>query len=87
MGHGEIGFVLKNTSSACRTYGYPGVLFLDKAGDPLPTIPHHTTNDFFGSTPGGPARDRARARDASFRLGVTHGVAPRAAARPPTGCR
>ena len=75
MGHGEIGFVLKNTSSvSCRTYGYPGIQFLDQSGHPLPTIPHHTTSDFFGSStevplviaPGG---------SASFRLDVGHGVA------------
>jgi ABC-type transport system substrate-binding protein len=75
MGHGEIGFALKNISSmSCRTYGYPGILFLDQSGHPLTTIPHHTTSDFFGSSaavplvipPGG---------SASFRLDVGHGVA------------
>lgn len=75
MGHGEIGFVLKNTSSAsCRTYGYPGVLFLDQSGHPLPTIPHHTTSDFFGSSPAVPLVI-APGGTASFRLDVGHGVA------------
>jgi len=75
MGHGEIGFVLKNTGSVpCRTYGWPGIQFLDQAGNPLPTIPHHTTNDFFGSTPAVPLVI-APGASASFRLDVGHGVA------------
>ncbi|MBV9606400.1 MAG: DUF4232 domain-containing protein [Solirubrobacterales bacterium] len=80
MGHGEIGFALRNTSArSCRTYGYPGILFLDQYGGPLPTVPHHTTNDFFGSTPA--ARlVIAPGHSASFRLDVGHGVAT------PNGC-
>ena len=75
MGHGEIGFVVKNTSSvSCRTYGYPGILFLDQSGHPLPTIPHHTTSDFFGSGPAVPLVI-APGASASFRLDVGHGVA------------
>jgi Domain of unknown function (DUF4232) len=75
MGHGEIGFVLKNTSNvSCRTYGYPGIQFLDQSGHPLPTIPHHTTSDFFGSSPAVPLVI-APAGTASFRLDVGHGVA------------
>jgi Protein of unknown function (DUF4232) len=75
MGHGEIGFVLKNTSDvSCRTYGYPGILFLDQRGHPLPTIPHHVTNDFFGSSPAVPLVIPPGA-SASFRLDVGHGVA------------
>jgi hypothetical protein len=75
MGHGEIGFVLRNTGSvSCRTYGYPGILFLDQSGNALPTIPHHTTNDFFGSTPAVPLVI-APGASASFRLDVGHGVA------------
>jgi Domain of unknown function (DUF4232) len=75
MGHGEIGFVLKNTSSvSCRTYGYPGILFLDQGGHPLPTIPHHATSDFFGSSPAVPLVI-APGGTASFRLDVGHGVA------------
>jgi uncharacterized protein DUF4232 len=75
MGHGEIGFALRNTSStSCRTYGYPGIQFLDQHGGPLPTIPHHTTNDFFGSTPAVPLVI-APGESASFRLDVGHGVA------------
>ncbi len=75
MGHGEIGFVLKNTGTVpCRTYGWPGILFLDQAGNPLPTVPHHTTNDFFGSTPA-MALVIAPGASASFRLDVGHGVA------------
>ncbi|HWF73987.1 MAG TPA: DUF4232 domain-containing protein [Solirubrobacteraceae bacterium] len=73
-GHGELGFALRNiTSHQCRTYGYPGVLFLGKTGQPLPTTPTHTTVDFFGNTtktelvvlPGA---------SVSFRLGVNHGA-------------
>jgi hypothetical protein len=75
MGHGEIGFALRNTgSTGCRTYGYPGILFLDQQGRPLPTIPHHTTRDFFGSTPA-TALVIAPGASASFRLDVGHGVA------------
>ncbi|HWF34811.1 MAG TPA: DUF4232 domain-containing protein [Solirubrobacteraceae bacterium] len=73
-GHGELGFALRNvTPYQCRTFGYPGVLFLDKAGNALPTKPTHTTVDFFGKTsetelvvlPGA---------SVSFRLGVNHGA-------------
>ena len=75
MGHGEIGFALRNTSAtSCRTYGYPGVLFLDQQGRALPTIPHHTTQDFFGSGPAVPLII-APGASASFRLDVGHGVA------------
>jgi hypothetical protein len=75
MGHGEIGFALKNISStSCRTYGYPGILFLDQSGHPLTTIPHHTTSDFFGSGPA-VALVIAPGASASFRLDVGHGVA------------
>ena len=75
MGHGEIGFVLKNTSNvSCRTYGYPGIQFLDQSGHPLTTIPHHTTSDFFGSSPAMPLVI-APGGTASFRLDVGHGVA------------
>jgi hypothetical protein len=73
-GHGELGLVLRNTgSSPCQTIGYPGILFLDKDGAPLPTDSTRTTHDFFGRThvaslvilPGA---------SASFRVGVTHGA-------------
>jgi len=75
MGHGEIGFALRNTGSTpCRTYGWPGILFLDQHGRALPTIPHHTTNDFFGSTPAVPLVIEP-GQSASFRLDVGHGVA------------
>ena len=75
MGHGEIGFRLRNTgSTGCRTYGYPGILFLDQQGRPLPTVPHHTTRDFFGSSPATPLVI-APGAGASFRLDVGHGVA------------
>jgi Protein of unknown function (DUF4232) len=75
MGHGEIGFVLKNVGRVpCRTYGWPGIQFLGQAGNPLPTIPHHTTNDFFGSTPA-MRLVIAPGGSASFRLDVGHGVA------------
>lgn len=79
-GHGELGFALRNTSSSsCHTYGYPGVLFLDRAGKALPTDSTRTTQDFFGSTP----KKKlvvAPGQVVSFRLGVTHGAAS------PKGC-
>jgi Protein of unknown function (DUF4232) len=73
-GHGLLGFSLRNRGSArCHTYGYPGVLFLDKAGRPLPTKSVRTTHDFFGPAPKVRIVLAPGAR-ASFRLGVTHGV-------------
>ncbi len=75
LGHGEIGFQLRNVSGrGCRSYGWPGILFLGRSGTALPTIPHHTTNDFFGSTPAVPLVI-APGSSASFRLDVGHGVA------------
>lgn len=75
MGHGEIGFALRNsTHTPCHTYGYPGVLFLDRHGKPLPTIPHRTTQDFFGTSPKAHL-DVAPGATVSFRLDVGHGVA------------
>lgn len=75
-GHGEIGFALKNTSSStCHTFGYPGVLFLDRHGSALKTIPHHTTTDYFGHAPENEI-SIAPGASASFRLGVTHGAIP-----------
>jgi hypothetical protein len=79
-GHGELGFELRNTSnSTCHTYGYPGVLFLDRAGKALPTDSTRTTQDFFGSVPE-QELVVAPGQAVSFRLGVTHGAAS------PTGC-
>jgi Protein of unknown function (DUF4232) len=79
-GHGELGFALRNTSSStCHTYGYPGVLFLDRAGKPLPTDSTRTTQDFFGSAPE-KKLVVAPGKIVSFRLGVTHGAAS------PAGC-
>jgi hypothetical protein len=49
------------------------VQFLDKSGNALPTIPTHTTRDFFGSVPRGQLTI-APGATASFRLGVTHGM-------------
>jgi uncharacterized protein DUF4232 len=73
-GHGELGFELRNTgSSSCHTYGFPGVLFLDRAGGALPTASTRTTQDFFGSTPK-VELVLAPGESASFRLGVTHGM-------------
>jgi hypothetical protein len=73
-GHGELGFVLRNTSDAgCHTYGYPGVQFLARSGAPLPTASTRTTHDFFGSTPLA-ALVVAPGASVSFRLGVTHGA-------------
>jgi hypothetical protein len=74
-GHGELGFALRNTSSkTCVAFGYPGVLFLDRAGSPLPTNPIHTTTDFFGTASNHPLA-LGPGDQASFRLGVTHGAA------------
>jgi hypothetical protein len=79
-GHGELGFELRNISnSTCHTYGYPGVLFLDRAGKALPTDSTRTTQDFFGSVPENKL-DVAPGQSVSFRLGVTHGAAS------PVGC-
>jgi hypothetical protein len=73
-GHGELGFALRNTSSGqCHTYGYPGVLFLNKSGQGLTTATMRTTHDFFGSAPL-IALTVAPGQTVSFRLGVTHGV-------------
>jgi len=75
-GHGLLGFSLRNTSpTACKTFGYPGILFLGRAGQPLPTQPIHTTHDFFGVAPEVRIVLRPGA-SASFRLGVTHGAVP-----------
>jgi Protein of unknown function (DUF4232) len=73
-GHGLLGFALRNTSTrSCHTFGFPGVLFLDKLGHALPTSSTRTTRDFFGT-----AREvkllLRPGQTASFRLGVTHGV-------------
>ncbi len=75
-GHGELGFGLRNaTTHSCRTFGYPGVLFLDRHGSPLPTSSSRTTHDFFGATREVPLTV-APGASVSFRLGVTHGVVP-----------
>jgi hypothetical protein len=74
-GHGELGFALRNTgSSSCRTFGYPGVLFLSQGGASLPTVSTRTTHDFFGSAPL-QSLVVAAGQSVSFRLGVTHGIA------------
>ncbi len=79
-GHGELGFALRNTGSAtCRTFGYPGVQFLDASGGRLPTRSQRTTDDFFGHVPVVEIV-LAPGASASFRLGVTHGNAS------PAGC-
>jgi hypothetical protein len=73
-GHGELGFALHNTGKAgCHTVGYPGVLFLDRNGNPLPTTAARTTHDFFGSAPLVPLVVPAGGT-VSFRVGVTHGI-------------
>ncbi len=73
-GHGELGFALRNTSAhSCHTFGYPGILFLSRAGSPLPTASTRTTHDFFGSAPEAPLV-LASGSSASFRVGVTHGI-------------
>jgi Protein of unknown function (DUF4232) len=73
-GHGELGFALHNiTGSSCHTFGYPGVQFLDRAGQLLPTESTRTTQDFFGNAPE-EALVLAPGESASFRIGVTHGA-------------
>jgi hypothetical protein len=65
---------MRNVGGAsCRTYGYPGMLFLGRGGQSLPTAASRTTHDFFGValpvelavSPGS---------SVSFRVGVTHGI-------------
>jgi hypothetical protein len=74
-GHGLLGFALRNVSGhTCTSFGYPGVEFLSKSGQPLSTIPTHTTRDFFGSLPKAELTVVPGAT-ISFRLGVTHGAA------------
>lgn len=74
-GHGELGFAVRNTGSAsCRTFGYPGVQFLDASGGRLPTRSRRTTDDFFGHVPVVEIV-LAPGASASFRLAVTHGNA------------
>jgi hypothetical protein len=76
MGHGELGFGLRNSGTrSCRTQGYPGVLFLGSGGQPLPTSSKRTTLDFFGRTPV-VAIVLSPGQSASFRLGVTHEATP-----------
>jgi hypothetical protein len=73
-GHGLLGFALHDVNGrSCHTFGYPGVLFLDKAGHALPTDSTRTTHDFFGTAAEVPLV-LAPGSTASFRLGVTHGV-------------
>ncbi|MGI8863727.1 MAG: DUF4232 domain-containing protein [Solirubrobacteraceae bacterium] len=73
-GHGELGFALRNTSArSCRTFGYPGVLFLSRSDAPLATASTRTTHDFFGSAPEA-SLVLAPGATASFRIGVTHGI-------------
>ncbi|HEY1511008.1 MAG TPA: DUF4232 domain-containing protein [Solirubrobacteraceae bacterium] len=74
-GRGELGFALRNISgSSCHTYGYPGIQFLDRAGQPLPTLSTRTTHDYFGNAPV-QALLIEPGNSVSFRLGVTHGIA------------
>jgi hypothetical protein len=74
-GHGVIALALRNTSpTACHTYGFPGVLFLDGGGGGLVTEPSHVTSDFVGPVPERALR-LAPGQSASFRLVVSHGTA------------
>jgi hypothetical protein len=73
-GHGVIGFALRNVGGhSCRTLGYPGVLFLSRSGQALPTAATRTTHDFAGSAPE-VSLDVAPGARLSFRLTVTHGI-------------
>jgi hypothetical protein len=75
-GHGLLGFALRNSSNqSCKTFGYPGIQFLDKAGKPLPTDTTRTTHDFFGTAPR-VELVLSPGQTASFRIGVLHGVVP-----------
>ncbi len=71
-GHEEVAISLRNVAgSKCHTYGYPGVQFLDQAGNPLPTVSTRTTHDYFGSAPA-VRLIVAPGSSVSFRLGVGH---------------
>jgi hypothetical protein len=71
-GHEEVAFSLRNVSgSSCHTYGYPGVQFLDQAGNPLPTASTRTTHDYFGTAPA-TKLVVSPGSSVSFRLGVSH---------------
>lgn len=71
-GHGLLGFAMKNTgSTSCSTIGYPGIRFLDKAGNALPVNPQRVTQDYFGTAPK-VALTVGPGSTASFRVGVTH---------------
>lgn len=73
-GHGELGFALRNVSGArCRTYGFPGILFLGPGGHALPTVSVRRTHDLFGFAPA-VSIILAPGASASFRIGVTHGI-------------
>jgi Domain of unknown function (DUF4232) len=61
-------FGMRNSGSrSCRTYGYPGVQFLDRDGNPLPTAATRTIHDVLGSTPA-VALTLAPGKLASFRM-------------------
>ena len=76
-GHGDLGFALRNKGRrSCHTYGYPGIRFLDRAGKALPTVPTHSTEDFFGHRPLR-ALSVAPGASVSFRLDVSHGSGSR----------
>jgi hypothetical protein len=73
-GHGELGFALRNVSGArCRTFGFPGILFLGPSGQALPTVTVRRTHDLFGAAPV-VSIILAHGASASFRIGVTHGI-------------
>ena len=66
-----LGFALKNTgSSACHTYGWPGVQFQTTSGADLPTNATRTSSDLLGSTPA-TILTLKPGQEASFRL-ITH---------------
>jgi hypothetical protein len=63
-----VGFALTNSSSsACTTYGWPGVLLLSDSGAALPTDAVRTSSDMLGSTPA-TAITLQPGQEASFRL-------------------
>ena len=84
-GHGELGFALRNVGrSRCRTFGFPGILFLGPSGQALPTVTIRRTHDLFGAAPAVPII-LGRGASASFRLGVTHGIKSSAGCRTAAG--
>ena len=79
-----LGFALKNTgSTACRTYGWPGVAFQSSKGAAPPTNATRTTGDVVGSTPAD-VLTLQPGQEASFRM-VTSDMATGGGSCPTAG--